>query len=231
MHILITRPEPGAGETAQAVAARGFTPVLAPALTLEPVALVLPTRIQAVLLASRAAARALPPTDLPVFAVGGGTAAEARARGLPKVVTAEGDAAALAALVAARLDPSAGPLLLAAGVGYGDPLTGLLRAQGFRVLRRIAYRATPAASLPEPARAALAAGKVGAALFFSPRSAARMMELLRGAGLVERCTAIDALALSPRIAATLRVLPWRCIRATSRPDPVALLDMLGQAPE
>ena len=231
MHVLITRPEPGGSETAQAVAARGFTPVLAPALTLEPVALVLPPRIQAVLLASRTAARGLPPTELPVFAVGTGTAAEASARGLPRVVAAEGDALALAALVAARLDPVAGPLLLAVGAGYGAALTALLRARGFRVVRRIVYRATPAASLPEPARAALAAGTVNAALFFSPRSAARMMELLRGAGLVERCTAIDAFALSPRIAATLRSLPWRCIRVPSQPDPAALLDMLGHATE
>ncbi|MES2713802.1 MAG: uroporphyrinogen-III synthase [Pseudomonadota bacterium] len=231
MDVLITRPEPGGSETAQAVAARGFTPVLAPALTLEAVPFTLPPGVQAVLLASRAAARALPVTELPVFAVGAGTAAEASARGLPQVVAAEGDAAALASLVAARLDPRAGALLLAVGEGYGAALATQLRGQGFRVVRRIAYRATPAAALPAPALAALAEGRVGAALFYSPRSVTRMMELLRGAGLVERCTTIDALALSPRIATALRPLPWRSIRAVPRPDPAALLDMLGRSPE
>ncbi|MBR0657452.1 uroporphyrinogen-III synthase [Plastoroseomonas arctica] len=231
MQVLITRPEPGASETALAVAALGWTPVLAPALTLASVPFALPPRIQAVLIASRAAARALPRTPLPVYAVGQATAADAIARGLPTVVAAEGDAAALAALVAERLDPGAGPLLLAVGEGYGAALTAMLRARGFRVLRRVAYRAAPAESLPEAARAGLAQGMVAAALFFSPRSATRIMELFRDAGLVERCTAIDALALSPRIATTLRSLPWRCIRATSRPDPAALLDMLGRPPE
>jgi uroporphyrinogen-III synthase len=231
MQVLITRPEPGASETATAVAVRGWTPILAPALVLEPVRFARPAGIQAVLIASRAAARAMPPTTLPIFAVGQATAAEAIAQGSPEVLAAEGDADALAALVAARLDPAAGPLLLAVGAGYGAALTGLLRARGFRVLRRIAYRANAATALPEAALTAIQSGQVSAALFFSPRSATRIMELFHGAGLVERCTEIDALALSPRIAATLRALPWRSIRASPRPDPFGLLDMLGTAQE
>jgi uroporphyrinogen-III synthase len=231
VHVLITRPEPGASETALAVATRGWMPILAPALVLEPVRFTLPPGIQAVLIGSRAAARAMPATTLPIFAVGQGSAAEAIAHGLPEVQAAQGDAETLAVLVAARLEPSAGPLLLAVGAGYGAALTALLRARGFRVLRRIAYRATPAPALPEPALSALQSGQVSAALFFSPRSAIRIMELFHGAGLVERCTEIDALALSPRIAATLRALPWRGIRSTPRPDPAALLDLLGSAQE
>ena len=58
--MLVTRPEPGAAETARQLAALGWDPVLAPALRLvaRPVAL---ARAQALLLTSRAAARALPP--------------------------------------------------------------------------------------------------------------------------------------------------------------------------
>jgi len=231
VQVLITRPEPGASETARAVAALGWVPVLAPALHLASVPLSLPPGIQAILVASRAAARALPPTDVPVFAVGPATAAEATAQGVADVLPAAGDAEALAALVTARLDPRAGPLLLAVGAGYGAELTAMLRAAGFRVLRRVAYRAAPAEALPETASEAIGAGGVSAALFYSPRSAERIMELFRRAGLTGRCTAIDALALSPRIATTLRALPWRVIRATSRPDPAALLDMLGRASE
>src|SRR3954465_4216067 len=78
--VLITRPEPGAAETARRVAALGWRPILAPALVLAPRPFAAPPA-QALLLTSRAAARALPPSDSLVLAVGEATAAEARARG------------------------------------------------------------------------------------------------------------------------------------------------------
>lgn len=209
------------------MAARGWVPVLAPALLLTPRPLAARPAAQALLLPSRAAARALTPWDIPVLAVGEGTAAEARRQGFAQVTAAEGDATSLTALAAATLRPAAGPLLLAVGEGYSTALAAGLRAQGFRVQRRVVYAATPATALPPAALAALAAGEVGSALFFSPRSASIVAALLRDAGLAEICVTIEALALSPRIAAALAPFPWRCIRATSRPNPEALLALLG----
>lgn len=236
--VLVTRPEPGATETARHLAALGWRPVLAPALVLTPRgASRWPRRTQALLLTSRAAARALAPgpgirAELPVLAVGEATAAEARARGFTAVTAAEGDAAALADLAAARLDPAAGPLLLAVGEGYGLDLAALLRARGFAVLRRIAYTAEPAGRLPASARDALGRGEVVAALFFSPRSAECAMAALRAAGLPESCTRdLEALAISPRVAAAAdrAAAPqgWRAVRIAARPDQGALLDLLG----
>ena len=141
--MLVTRPEPGAAETAAACAALGWDLVLAPALVLRATP---PARLppaQALLLPSRAAARALEPATLPVLAVGDGTAAEARARGFADVRAADGDAASLAEYAAATLDPKAGPLLLAVGRGYGAELAAALRGRGFRVLRRVVYAAAP----------------------------------------------------------------------------------------
>lgn len=209
------------------MAALGWTPVLAPALLLTPCPMTLRPVAQALLLPSRAAARALTPWEIPVLAVGDGTAAEARAQGFAQVTAAEGNAASLTALAAATLRPAAGPLLLAVGEGYSTALAAALRAQGFRVQRRVVYAATPATALPPPALAALAAGEVGSALFFSPRSASIAAALLRDAGLAEICVTIEALALSPRIAAALAPFPWQSIRATSRPNPEALLALLG----
>jgi uroporphyrinogen-III synthase len=236
--VLVTRPEPGAAETAARVAALGWQPVLAPALVLGPRrgAAALPPRggAQALLLTSRAAARALVPPEAvgpPVLAVGEPTADEARARGFADVIAAGGDAASLAALAAARLDPKAGPLLLAVGEGYGLDLAAALRGRGFRVLRRIAYAAAPAPALPEPARAALAAGGVVAALFFSPRSAECAMSLIRAAGLARAVPAIEALCISPRVAraaaAAAAPLPWRATRVPARPDQDSMLQLLG----
>jgi uroporphyrinogen-III synthase len=229
--VLVTRPEPGATETARRLAALGWRPVLAPALVLAPRPFAPAPAAQALLLTSRAAARAIPPTwspgPLPVLAVGEATAAEARAHGFPQVQAAAGDAEALAALAAATLDPGAGPLLLAVGAGYGEDLATALRAQGFRVIRRIAYAAAPATALPPEAVAALHQGVIAAALFFSPKSAQSALALIRGAGLAATAQGIRALAISPRVAQGLAALPWRDIRVAVRPDQDSLMELLG----
>jgi uroporphyrinogen-III synthase len=232
--VLVTRPEPGAADTAAAVAALGWRPLLAPALVLAPLPppADLAAPAQALLLPSRAAARALPgvPREMPVLAVGAGTAAEARAAGFRDVTAAHGEATALAALAGATLRPAAGPLLLAVGRGYSGALAAALRAQGFTVRRRVVYAARPADSLPQDVLAALRSGQVRAALFFSPRSATVTSALLQQAGLAETVRRVAALALSARIATALAGLSWQEIRATPTPEPMALLALLGPAP-
>jgi uroporphyrinogen-III synthase len=230
--VLVTRPEPGGAETAARVAALGWEPVLAPALVLTPRAFVIPPA-QALLLTSRAAARALPPpvAGLPVLAVGEATAAEARARGWPVAGAADGTARNLAELAAERLDPGAGALLLAVGEGYSLDLAADLRARGFRVIRRIAYQAKPAESLPPDALAAWVEGRVGVALFHSPRSALCAINLLRAAGVTAGAPQVEVLAISRRVAeaAASAIAPhaWRALRVAERPEEDALLRLLG----
>jgi uroporphyrinogen-III synthase len=227
--VLVTRPEPGAAETAAKLRALGWQPVLAPALVLSPLPFARPPRAQALLLASRAAARALDPWDIRVIAVGEATAEEARARGFTRVAAAEGDAAALTEHVAARLRPEDGPLLLAVGRGYSLDLAGALRARGFAVIRRVVYAAAPAPALPDEAALALRDRTIRAALFFSPRSAGATISQLRDAGLVPCLASVEALAISPRVAKTLSGLcAWQDVRAAPRPDQDSLLETLGQ---
>ncbi|WP_426956690.1 uroporphyrinogen-III synthase [Muricoccus radiodurans] len=231
---LITRPEPGAGATAERVAALGWRPVLAPALVLTPLPMRPAPAAQAALVPSAASLPALAtawPLGRPLLAVGEATAATARHLGFAQVIAADGDAESLAATAAARLDPRDGPLLLAAGRGYGTALAAAVQARGFGVIRRTAYAATPAAALPEEACAALASGTVRAGLFLSPRSASVACALLRGAGLAGAATGIRAVALSARVARALADLPWRSLDASPRPDQDALLTMLGPPPE
>jgi len=229
--ILITRPEPGAAETAARIAALGFTPVLAPALILTPRRFTIP-RAQAVLLTSRAAARALPDNPgLPALAVGAATAEAARESGWP-ADAADGTAEDLARLAAARLDPAKGPLLLAVGEGYAMGLAADLRGRGFRVVRRIAYAATAAPALPEAALAALRCGAVSTILFHSPRSALCAITLLRAAGLGGEAGRIAVLAISRRVAdAAQRAMApgaWRAVRVAARPEEASLLALLGR---
>ncbi len=230
--VLVTRPEPGGTETAARVAALGWEPVLAPALMLQPRNFVIP-RAQAVLLTSRAAARALPAPipGLPVLAVGEATAAEARARGWADCRAADGTAESLAALAGRTLDPAKGPLLLAVGAGYALELASALRGQGFGVIRRIAYAAAAAERIPEAAIAALRAGRVGCVLFHSPRSALCAMTLLRAAGLAAAAPRMEVLAISRRVAqaaiAAAAPLAWGAVRIAARPEEQALLALLG----
>jgi uroporphyrinogen-III synthase len=227
--ILITRPEPGAAETARALAALGWDPVLAPALTLAALPFKPPPSCQALVITSRAAARALPASALSVIAVGEATATEARAHGFGDVEAAAGDAAALAALISATRRPEDGALCLAVGEGYALDLAAALRAKGFRVIRRVVYAARPSASLPGEAQEALRNGSIYAALFTSPRLARETIRLLRDVGLAPAASRIIAIALSPRIAAALATLPWAEIRTAARPDHAALLACLGRA--
>jgi uroporphyrinogen-III synthase len=233
--VLVTRPDPGGAETAARLSALGWRPVLAPALVLSPRVLGLP-RAQALLLTSRAAARALPAPvpGLRVLAVGAATAEAAREAGFEDVAAAGGTAVDLAALAARLLDPAAGPLLLAVGEGYALDLAADLRARGFRVVRRIAYAAAPATALPPDAIDVLRAGPPRAILFHSPRSATCAITLLRAAGLAATAARTEALAISPRVAqaAAAALVPhhFAGLRVAARPDEDALLALLGPPP-
>ncbi len=233
--VLITRPAPGDAATAAAVAALGWMPVLAPSLRLHPLPCRAPPAAQALLLTSAAAVRALASVHWagPVLAVGEATAAAARAVGLNQAEAAGGDAAALAAMATARLDPAGGALWLAVGRGYGREVADALRTRGFRVQRRVAYDAQPAGRLPAEAEKALAEGRVRAALFTSPRGARSMVALMRASGLLGAARHIVAVAISQRVADVLRQseVAWQGLPVATLPTEAALLTALGPAPK
>ena len=220
--ILVTRPEPGASETARRLAERGFTPIIAPILTIARRTPTLPPTAQAILVTSANSLAPGLPTR-PLFTVGDTTAAKARALGHTDVTSAGRDAASLASLAADRLDPDAGPLLLLSGGGQGLDLAAALRAHGFCVIRRVAYTARPVTTLPPQAAAMLAAGR-GHALFFSPDTARAFARLLVPPPVT--LSAIQAIAISPATAAALAPLPWARIRVASHPNQDAMFALL-----
>ena len=111
--VLVTRPEPGAGETAARVTALGLRPIIAPLLMIAQRHATLPpsARVQAIVATSRNAIPALPASHrhLPLFAVGAATARRARAAGFEQVTSADADAEALAVLLAQSLRPLGRP--------------------------------------------------------------------------------------------------------------------------
>lgn len=224
--VLVTRPEPGASETAAALEARGFMPVVAPMLTVRALPVRLPPAVGAVLVSSGNALPALPAAlhGVALLAVGEATAARARAAGFRRVCSADGDAAALAAL-ASRVLPPGVPVLLATGAGQGAALAADLRGRGFPVHRRAVYAARPVRRLPPAARAALAGTGLRAVLFLSAETARAFVRALPAA-LRPALAEVDALAIGQPAAQAVMHLPWRSVRVSAKPTLEFMMAML-----
>lgn len=235
MRVLITRPEREATALAQALAQRGHQAVLAPLFRLQilhPPSDFAETlaNSQAVLLTSvngaRAFAEASEQRSKPIFAVGDTTAATAEGLGFTNVVSASGDAEALAALVRERLDPAKGPLLHACGAEVsGDPAP-----EGFEVRRVVLYEARAVDTLPDSARAALEARAVDVATFFSPRAAEVFAALVTEAKLADTCRSVAAVAISAAALRPAETLPFARAVAAGRPTRQAVLDEIDRLP-
>ena len=227
--VLITRPEPGASETAARIAAMDLTPIVAPLLEIRSFPLRQPRgRIAAVLLASGNAVDPLPASmrALPVLTVGAATARRAARAGFTNVASADGDAVTLASLARARVSPNDGILLLASGQGQSLTLAAELRASGYPVARRVVYAAVPVAHLPEPAKAALAGEQTPTVLLFSAATARHFVRLVRRAGLLDALSRCDAITIGPPAAMALREVPWARIRVAAKPTQDEMLALL-----
>lgn len=196
--ILLTRPATQSRALAQTLAAEGWAPMIWPVLRIEPLARADPAGAQAVLLTSANAAAQTRPAAIPALCVGPATARAARAAGFSDVRSADGDAAALTALAVATLRPHDGPLVFARGAEVAGDVAGALRETGFHVIETVVYRAVPADAAPPDVDAALRCGRVAAAGFWSPRSAAAFAALARpwrdGLGATAAAAISDAAA-------------------------------------
>lgn len=228
---LVTRPRDDAETLAGALAARGVIALIEPMMQicyhggapdLECVQAVLATSGNGV----RALARATTTRHLPLFAVGDATAARAGSEGFTTVESAGGDVADLARLVAHRLRPEGGRLLHVCGSVAAGGLAEELAARGFLVDRCTLYEARPVAELSHAAKAAISAGDIDFALFFSPRTAAIFVRLAKTAGVARHCDMIAALSISAAADAALGALAWRERHIAGRPEQQALLDLL-----
>jgi uroporphyrinogen-III synthase len=225
MRLLVLRPEPDASDTAARLRALGHDVIVEPMLSVElrPEPLNLPDPL-AILFTSRNGVRAVEGwpraalwRDRPSFAVGGETAACARAAGFSEVRAGGGDAAALAELVAAALAPVEGTILYPAARDRAGDLEGILTARGFSVHVVEAYRAIPATRLSEGAATALRSGALDGALVYSRRTAETFRDLAGAAGL-DRLPGIAFYVVSAAVAEPLRALRPAAIHVAARPD-------------
>jgi uroporphyrinogen-III synthase len=230
LSVLITRPEPGASETAARVQALGMRAILAPMLRIEPRRGHLPPAgsIAAILATSGNALDALPEAyrSTPLYVVGAATGRRATRGGFIQVESADGDAEALAQLVVRLVRPSDGPLLLVSGERQGLHLAATLRARGHAVMRRVTYASVPETRLADPAVVLLRERTPHVALFFSAQTAQAYVRVVQRAALARAVETSEAVAIGEAASVALGALPWRRIRVAARPNQDEMLALL-----
>jgi len=241
MAVLVTRPHPDNEATAHALKERGFAVVLAPMLRFEPAGLSdeAGTDYAGVLATSANALRAVEPQlaasgllDLPLFAVGGHTASEARSFGFTRVISADGDAAKLSSLVRKSIKArkkQAVRLLYLAAADLSHDLAGELATDGFDVTTRTTYRMVALTGLSRETRDAFAANEVEAVLHYSQRSARAFLDAARADGVEVSALAVPQCCMSANVAAILREAGAMRVLTAASPDENALFAALERA--
>jgi uroporphyrinogen-III synthase len=217
--ILLLRPEPGAGASAERARRLGLEAVTAPLFTVRAVTWEAPDpgSVDAILLTSAQSARqAGPPLErflrLPCHTVGDATAAAAREAGFGDVRTGPADgAAALAAVAGERVLHLCGRDHVA------------LAHPRLTVERRIVYAADAVEALPPQAADALERGAL--ALIHSPRAGAVFARLVDEAGVPRASVPLAAIS---EAAAAAAGGGWRSIACAGQPRDEALLELARQ---
>jgi uroporphyrinogen-III synthase len=230
--ILVTRPEPGASETAAQLVRLGHQPMICPLL--EIVYLDAPIAIgpdmAALVVTSpsgvRALARLTGRRDLRLYSVGDRTADLAHQLGFSDILSAAGDVHALADLIVREPPVGPGRLLHVCGEDVAGDLAGLLRPHGIGLDRHIAYQAVPVQALDGQTMAALADGRISHVLLFSARTARCFVNLVEKARLAPVMMGLTALCISQTVAGAAQGLAWGGIKVAASPDADHLLALL-----
>lgn len=233
MLVLVTRPDRDAKATAVEIKRRGHEARCVPLLDIENMTdldLEL-AGVQALLITSangiRAFALLSPRRDMSVMAVGTASAAAARDCGFANVVSADGDAHALATLAAQSCKPDGGRLIHFAGADAAEDLVAALKERGFVAERKVVYTARAVTQMPDDLSALLVKGSpLDGVLFYSTRTAQVFERLVGHEGLTDACRSLTAYCLSPVIAMAAKALPFQEIKAADRPNEPSLLALL-----
>jgi uroporphyrinogen-III synthase len=228
--VWVTRAAPAAARTAERLRAAGYAPLVAPLLTVRPLAFAAPdlTQLDALAFTSAAGVDAFlgglgqpAPTHLPVYAVGDATADAARAAGFAQVHSADGAGVDLAKLMLERL-PAASRVLHPVTQTPALDLSAVLRAGGLRANGLAVYQSLPADALPPAAADALARHAVSVVLIHSPAAARALAPLLDQ----EYAPRLSLVALSPNCEAPLAGFAFAARAVASAPKESSLFEAL-----
>lgn len=190
--------------------------------------------VQGVLVTSQNGANALAAAtkrrDVPTLAVGQATADILRQGGFHPVEAAEGDSDALVALAKKTFAAAKGRLVHVSGDHVAGSVDDDLRAAGFRVDRVIAYRSVAATRLSPDVLDKISQRRLDGVVLLSVRTATTFAAVLAASGAAEAARHLDAICISPTVAAACSALPWRQVRIALRTDLEGVLDLVGTAP-
>ncbi|MDA0340596.1 MAG: uroporphyrinogen-III synthase [Proteobacteria bacterium] len=232
MRLLLTRPRGESERLAKELSARDVECLIAPLMEIVPMALELSAEIhyQAVILTSGNAVEALVSSGLdpatPIFCVGDATARRLAHTDFSDVRSASGDAEDLVALICRDLVAGQDPILHLSGTMIATDIGSSVNDAGFRVDRRVVYRAQPVNAFTETTVEALGTGTVDGVLLYSPQSARLLVERLRQAALEAVTPEMTAYCLSRSVADAAEALTWRKVAVAPRPNQVDLLALL-----
>lgn len=229
--ILVTRPEPGASETAARIEALGHRPLLLPLTEIRtlPVEASDLAGFDAVAITSANAVRHAPVEllarldGLPAFAVGRRTAQQAREAGLHVMPGQPGDAAGLARLLAEKA-PRGGSVLVLSGRVRRDALEAGLSAAGLRSLVVETYDTLVKPLSEADVERLLDEGPPDFVLVHSRFAAS----LLAQNGPIGRRTASTRfICIAQRVADALGAVPREACLVAPQPNEDAMLSLLG----
>jgi uroporphyrinogen-III synthase len=218
MRLWVTRSQPGAGRTADALRNMGHDPVVQPVLSAETLDARLDLEAIVALAftsghAVEAFAQLSPRRDLPVFTTGDATAAQARQAGFLNVASAGGDAEGLARLIIAK--PPGGSLLWPCAEEPARDLSALLAEGGVVAVRQPVYRTVMDGAAPP--------GNLDGVVIHSARAAQAVGQLLSD----QDARSLRLYALSEQAAQPLAGHPFHRRIVATRPEESVLLALIA----
>lgn len=217
--IAITRPLEDALSLVQELQAQGMQAMPVPMLHImhndkaaSQLSRAFESAVQAIAVTSKHALAAISQVtaarSVPLYAVGHATAKAAKQAGFEQVHEAAGNAQSLEALLLAQCSKERGAVLYLRGKDISHDLAGALTSQGFKAEEIVAYEAQLSEALPQDYQTALSSGNVGEVRFYSERSAANFVRLVKQAKLDAAHREINCVAMSEKIAKAAAGLAW-----------------------
>jgi len=237
MRIWVTRPEPDATSLKARLMAQGHEVIIEPLMWIDfndadPIEL---DGAQALIATSRNGVRAVAKTEdvafarrLPLYAVGPGTAAAAKALGFSSIIEGPANSADLVHTIAAHADINGGPLVHLAGASVAHDLAGELRHLGFVVFQPIVYTARTANHLANKFLPKLVMGEIDAVILLSAKTADTYVGLVNAHQLVRSARKIRHYCLSQAIADRLEPLQPNVIKVPDRPNIKEILALTAE---
>ncbi|TPI52757.1 uroporphyrinogen-III synthase [Mesorhizobium sp. B3-1-7] len=233
VRVLVTRPEPGASRTARRLETLGFRPILLPLTETRtlPAEATVGAESVAVAVTSANAVRHAPGAliaalaSLPCHAVGKRTAEACRAAGFFSVTEGPGDAEALSDAIAGGLAGKA--IVYLCGRVRFPVFERRLAAAAVHVQAIETYDTTGVDYGDADVVARLSRQPVEAALLYSAKASAALVDLATRPALRHLFGKTEFLALSARVAEPLQGIVRQPIRIASKPEEDALLALLS----